>query len=192
MSHDFSLIATLAAAFGLALIFGFAATRVRLPPLVGYLIAGVVIGPATPGFVADVGLAQQLAEVGVILLMFGVGLHFSLDDLLSVKKVAVPGAIVRIVVATLMGFGLTRLWGWTLGAGLVFGLALSVASTVVLLRALDDRGVLETLNGRIAIGWVVVEDLAMVLVLVLLPAIAPGLGGVVAPGAPPPPDLWWA
>jgi CPA2 family monovalent cation:H+ antiporter-2 len=192
MSHEFSLITTLAAAFGLALIFGFAATRVRLPPLVGYLIAGVVIGPATPGFVADVALAQQLAEVGVILLMFGVGLHFSLDDLLSVKKIAVPGAIVRIVVATLMGFGLTRLWGWTAGAGLVFGLALSVASTVVLLRALDDRGVLETVNGRIAIGWVVVEDLAMVLVLVLLPAIAPALGGVAAEGAPPPTNLWAA
>src|SRR5688572_7648524 len=151
MPHDVSLITTLASAFGMALVLGFAATKVKLPPLVGYLLAGILIGPATPGFVADVALAQQLAEVGVILLMFGVGLHFSLDDLLSVKKIAVPGAVVRIIVATLMGVGLTRLWGWTPGAGLVFGLALSVASTVVLLRALEDRGVLETANGRIAI-----------------------------------------
>jgi CPA2 family monovalent cation:H+ antiporter-2 len=175
--HDFSLITTLAAGFGLALIFGFAATRVKLPPLVGYLVAGIIIGPATPGFVADVALAQELAEVGVILLMFGVGLHFSLADLLSVKKIAVPGAVTQIAAATAMGFGLAYWWGWSTGAGLVFGLSLSVASTVVLLRALEDRGALDTLNGRIAVGWLVVEDVATVLVLVLLPALAPGLGG---------------
>src|SRR5688500_16838564 len=157
MPHDVSLITTLAAGFGLALLFGFAVTKIKLPPLVGYLLAGIVIGPATPGFVADVGLSQQLAEIGVILLMFGVGLHFSLDDLLSVKKIAVPGAIVQIVVATLIGLGLARIWGWSVGAGLVFGLSLSVASTVVLLRALEDRGLLDSVTGRIAIGWLVVE-----------------------------------
>src|SRR5687768_15972695 len=178
MPHDVSLITTLASAFGMALVLGFAATKVKLPPLVGYLLAGILIGPATPGFVADVALAQELAEVGVILLMFGVGLHFSLNDLLAVKKIALPGAVVQILVATLLGLGVALLWGWSVGAGLVFGLALSVASTVVLLRALEDRGVLESLNGRIAVGWLVVEDLAMVLVLVLLPALAESLGGV--------------
>src|SRR5688572_24430099 len=177
MPHDISLITTLAAGLGLALILGFAATRVKLPPLVGYLVAGILIGPATPGFVADVVLARQLAEVGVILLMFGVGLHFSLADLNAVRKIAVPGSIIRIVAATLMGFAVARLWGWTAGAALVFGLALSVASTVVLLRALEDRGVLESLNGRIAIGWVIVEDLVMVLALVIVPALSPALGG---------------
>lgn len=176
MPHDTSLITTLAAGFGLALVFGFVAARLRLPPLVGYLLAGIVIGPATPGFVADVGLAQQLAEVGVILLMFGVGLHFSIDDLLSVRKIALPGAVGQILAATFMGLVVARLWGWTTAEGLVFGLALSVASTVVLLRALEDRGLLESLNGRIAVGWLVVEDLAMVLVLVLLPPLAEALG----------------
>src|SRR5688572_30185060 len=177
MPHDVSLITTLASAFGMALVLGFAATKVKLPPLVGYLLAGILIGPATPGFVADVALAQELAEVGVILLMFGVGLHFSLNDLLAVKKIALPGAVVQILVATLLGLGVALLWGWSVGAGLVFGLALSVASTVVLLRALEDRGLLDTVNGSIAVGWLVVEDLAMVLVLVLLPAIAGWLGG---------------
>ena len=180
MAHSVPLIATLAAAFGLALLLGFLATRIRLPPLVGYLLAGILIGPATPGFVADVALSQQLAEVGVILLMFGVGLHFSLADLLSVKKIAVPGAVVQIIVATAMGYWLARVWGWSGSAGLVFGLALSVASTVVLLRALEDRGVLDSLNGSIAVGWLIVEDLAMVLVLVLLPALASPAGGAVA------------
>lgn len=180
MAHSVPLIATLAAAFGLALLLGFLATRIRLPPLVGYLLAGILIGPATPGFVADVALSQQLAEVGVILLMFGVGLHFSLADLLSVKKIAVPGAVVQIIVATAMGYWLARVWGWSTPAGLVFGLALSVASTVVLLRALEDRGVLDSLNGSIAVGWLIVEDLAMVLVLVLLPALAPHAGTAVA------------
>jgi CPA2 family monovalent cation:H+ antiporter-2 len=151
--------------------------RVRLPALVGYLAAGIAIGPATPGFVADVALASQLAEIGVMLLMFGVGLHFSLDDLLEVKGIALPGAVLQITVATLMGMGLSHLWGWSLGAGLVFGLALSVASTVVLLRALEDRGQLDSFNGRIAIGWLVVEDLVTVLMLVLLPALAGPLGG---------------
>ena len=177
MQHDISLITTIAAALGLGLLFGMLAVRLRLPALVGYLAAGVIIGPATPGFVADVHLASQLAEIGVMLLMFGVGLHFSLDDLLEVKGIALPGAILQIAVATLLGIGLTHLWGWDLGAGLVFGLALSVASTVVLLRALEDRGELDSFNGRIAVGWLVVEDLVTVLVLVLLPALAGPLGG---------------
>jgi CPA2 family monovalent cation:H+ antiporter-2 len=177
MHHNISLITTIAAALGFGLLFGMLAVRVRLPALVGYLAAGIAIGPATPGFVADVALASQLAEIGVMLLMFGVGLHFSLDDLLEVKGIALPGAILQITVATLMGMGLSHLWGWSLGAGLVFGLALSVASTVVLLRALEDRGQLDSFNGRIAIGWLVVEDLVTVLMLVLLPALAGPLGG---------------
>ena len=177
MPHDVPLITTIAAALGLALLMGFVAARLRLPALVGYLIAGIIIGPATPGFVADIELSNQLAEIGVMLLMFGVGLHFSLDDLLAVRRIALPGAIVQIVVATLLGIGVTALWGWSLAAGIVFGLALSVASTVVLLRALESRGVLESVNGRIAVGWLVVEDLVMVLVLVLLPPFSVWLGG---------------
>ena len=177
MPHNLSLITTIAAALGLALIFGFIAARLRMPPLVGYLLAGVLIGPSTPGFVADVNLAGQLAEIGVMLLMFGVGLHFSLDDLLAVKRIAIPGAIVQIAVATVMGMGVATYWGWEPGAALIFGLALSVASTVVLLRALEARGVLDSINGRIAVGWLVVEDLVMVLVLVLLPPLAGLLGG---------------
>ena len=177
MPHDVPLITTIAAALGLALIMGFVAARLKLPALVGYLIAGIIIGPATPGFVADVELSNQLAEIGVMLLMFGVGLHFSLDDLLAVRRIALPGAIVQIAVATLFGIGVTALWGWSIAAGVVFGLALSVASTVVLLRALEDRGVLESVNGRIAVGWLVVEDLVMVLVLVLLPPLSVWLGG---------------
>jgi monovalent cation:H+ antiporter-2, CPA2 family len=175
--HDVPLITTIAAALGLALIMGFIATRLRLPALVGYLIAGIIIGPATPGFVADIELSNQLAEIGVMLLMFGVGLHFSLEDLLAVRRIALPGAIVQIVAATLLGIGVTAVWGWSLAAGIVFGLALSVASTVVLLRALESRGVLESVNGRIAVGWLVVEDLVMVLVLVLLPPFSVWLGG---------------
>jgi len=177
MDHNISLITTIAAALGLGLVFGMLAVRLRLPALVGYLAAGVIIGPATPGFVADVALASQLAEIGVMLLMFGVGLHFSLDDLLEVKGIALPGAVLQIAVATLLGMGLAYWWDWGLGAGLVFGLALSVASTVVLLRALEDRGQLDSFNGRIAVGWLVVEDLVTVLVLVLLPALAGPLGG---------------
>ena len=178
------LVVTLAAALGLALALGFVAARLKLPALVGYLLAGVLIGPFTPGFVADVALAGQLAEVGVMLLMFGVGLHFSIDDLLAVRKVAVPGAVVQMAVATAMGAGVAMWWGWTLPAAVVFGLALSVASTVVLLRALESRGQLESGNGRIAVGWLVVEDLAMVLVLVLLPALSALLGGSAADGSP--------
>ncbi|WP_027165390.1 cation:proton antiporter [Mesorhizobium sp. WSM3224] len=177
MPHDTPLIATIVAGLGLAFVFGALANRFRIPPLVGYLVAGVLVGPNTPGFVADTGLANELAEIGVILLMFGVGLHFSLKDLLSVRAIAVPGAIVQIGFATLLGVGLAWLLGWSPGAGLVFGLALSVASTVVLLRALQERRLIETERGRIAVGWLIVEDLAMVLALVLLPALAGVLGG---------------
>ncbi len=178
--HDgMTLISTLAAAFGLALVLGLLAQWARLPALVGYLLAGVLIGPHTPGFVGDVHLAQQLSEVGVMLLMFGVGLHFSVGDLVSVKGIALPGALVQMAAATAMGAGLAHWWwGWDLGASLVFGLALSVASTVVLLRALESRELLHTGNGRIAVGWLVVEDLAMVLALVLMPVLSgPGEGG---------------
>jgi CPA2 family monovalent cation:H+ antiporter-2 len=153
------------------------ANKIGVPPLVGYLVAGIIAGPATPGFVADVQLTGQLAEIGVMLMMFGVGLHFSIEDLMSVRRIAIPGAIVQILVATISGGAVAMLWGWSLGAALVFGLSLSVASTVVLLRALESRHQVETLNGRIAVGWLVVEDLAVVLVLVLLPALAPLLGG---------------
>jgi CPA2 family monovalent cation:H+ antiporter-2 len=177
MPHEISLISTIAAAFGLAMALGFVASRLRMPPLVGYLVAGILIGPTTPGFVADLELASQLAEIGVMLLMFGVGLHFSLDDLLAVKRIAVPGAIVQIMVATALGMATATYWGWDIGAALVFGLSLSVASTVVLLRALETRGVLDSINGRIAVGWLIVEDLVMVLVLVLLPPFAGLLGG---------------
>ena len=177
MPHGVALISTLATAFGAALILGFIAARLRMPALVGYLLAGVLIGPFTPGFVADTGLAAELAEIGVMLLMFGVGLHFSLQDLLDVRKVALPGAVLQIAAATGLGALVAHQWGWSWGAALVFGLALSVASTVVLLRALEARGVLDSMNGRIAVGWLVVEDLAMVLVLVLLPPIAGALGG---------------
>ncbi|MGX9119723.1 YbaL family putative K(+) efflux transporter [Mesorhizobium sp. BHbsci] len=177
MPHDTPLIATIVAGLGLAFVFGAIANRFRIPPLVGYLIAGVLVGPNTPGFVADAGLANELAEIGVILLMFGVGLHFSLKDLLSVRAIAVPGAIVQIGFATALGAALAWMLGWSMGAGLVFGLALSVASTVVLLRALQERRLIETERGRIAVGWLIVEDLAMVLALVLLPALAGVLGG---------------
>ncbi len=184
MVHNVSLISTIAAGMGLALVFGFVATRIKLPPLVGYLLAGVCVGPFSPGFVADAGIANQLSEIGIKLLMFGVGLHFSVEDLMSVKRIAVPGAIVQIIVATGLGAGVAALWGWGLGAGIVFGLALSVASTVVLIKALESRGILETMNGRIAIGWLVVEDLVLVLVLVLLPPFAV-LMGAEAPAAVP-------
>jgi CPA2 family monovalent cation:H+ antiporter-2 len=177
MPHEIRLITTIAAALGAAIVMGFLAARLRMPPLVGYLLAGIIIGPATPGFVADIELTAQLAEIGVMLLMFGVGLHFSFEDLMVVRRIAVPGAIVQIVVATLLGMGTALFWGWSPGEALVFGLALSVASTVVLLRALEARGVLDSVNGRIAVGWLIVEDLVMVLVLVLLPALAGLLGG---------------
>ena len=190
MPHSIGLITTIAAGLGLALIMGLLAARLRMPPLVGYLVAGIIVGPHTPGFNADMGLAAQLAEIGVMLLMFGVGLHLSLEDLLSVRRIALPGAVVQIGVATLLGMGVATMWGWDLGAGLVFGLALSVASTVVLLRALEDRGLLESINGRIAVGWLVVEDLAMVLVLVLLPPLAGVLGGNAGGGTEAGASFW--
>src|SRR5688572_261607 len=183
MPHESKLIALIAVGFVLALAFGFLAARVRLPPLVGYLVAGIAIGPFTPGFVADSDLASELAEIGVILLMFGVGLHFSIATLLRVRNIALPGAVAQIAVATAIGAGLSRWWGWDLSAGLVFGLALSVASTVVLLRALEQRNELDTEQGRIAVGWLIVEDLAMVLALVFLPALAAVTQGEdIAPG----------
>jgi len=177
MTHHMPLISTLVIGLVLAFVLGALAQRLRISPLVGYLLAGVVIGPATPGFVADIGLANQLAEIGVILLMFGVGLHFSLKDLLSVRAIAVPGAVAQITVATLLGMALAAAMGWDIAAGLVFGFALSVASTVVLLRALQERRLVETERGRIAVGWLIVEDLATVLALVMLPALAPILKG---------------
>jgi CPA2 family monovalent cation:H+ antiporter-2 len=177
MPHDTALVVTIAAGLGLALILGLLAVRLRLPPLVGYLVAGIAVGPYSPGFVADAALAQQLAEIGVILLMFGVGIHFSVGDLLAVRRIALPGAAVQIVLATVLGAAVSHLWGWTWGEGIVFGLCLSVASTVVLLRSLEDRGLLDSVDGRIAVGWLIVEDLATVLVLVLLPALALTLGG---------------
>ncbi len=176
MPHSTTLVTTIVAALGLAFVLGTLAHRFRVSPLVGYLLAGVLVGPFTPGFVADQGLASELAEIGVILLMFGVGLHFSVKDLLSVKAIAVPGALLQMTFGTLLGLGLARMMGWSLAAGLVFGLALSVASTVVTLRALQDRRLVETDRGRIAVGWLVVEDFAMVLALVLLPALAGLLG----------------
>lgn len=183
MPHDVDLIVLLAVGFGVALFFGYLAARLRLPPLIGYLIAGIIISPNTPGIEADMHLANQLAELGVMFLMFGVGMHFSLNDLLLVRRIAVPGAILQIAVATLLGVGVSMLWGWNFGSALVFGLSLSCASTVVLLKALGDRGLLDSVNGKIAVGWLLVEDLVMVLVLVLLPATAVLLGGKAPAGA---------
>jgi len=177
MPHDVSLIATVAVGFALAFPFGFIAQRLRLPPLVGYLMAGVAMGRFAPGFVADNALTGQLAEIGVMLLMFGVGLHFSTGDLMAVRGIAIPGAIAQIIIATSIGTVMALSWGWSLGAGLVLGLSLSVASTVVLLKALEERNGVTTPNGRIAVGWLVVEDMVMVLMLVLLPAFAEVLGG---------------
>ena len=177
MPHNTPLISTIVVALALAWAFGALAHRLKAPPLVGYLLAGIAIGPFTPGFVADQGLANELSEIGVILLMFGVGLHFSLDDLLSVKAIAIPGAVVQIAFATALGMSFAWWLDWPIGAGIVFGLALSVASTVVLLRAMQERRLIETERGRIAVGWLIVEDLAMVLALVLLPALAPVFKG---------------
>lgn len=188
MEHNVSLITTIATGFGIALILGFIAERLKIPALVGYLLAGILIGPSTPGFVADVHIASQLSEIGVMLLMFGVGLHFSLNDLLSVRRIAVPGAVVQMGLATALGMLMAWGWGWHWSAGLIFGLSLSCASTVVLLKALEVRGILESMNGRIAVGWLVVEDLACVLVLVLMPPLAGALDGAAAiQGAAP---LW--
>jgi len=190
MPHDVALIETVAIGLTFAFLAGLLAVRVGLPPLVGYLLAGIAVGPFTAGFVADVKLAPQLAEIGVILLMFGVGMHFSIGDLWAVSGIAIPGAIGQIAVATALGAGVAHLWGWPLEAGLMFGLALSVASTVVLLRALEDRGLVKTGDGRIAVGWLVVEDLVMVLSLVLLPALV----GPAHPqaGRPVPGGIWGA
>jgi monovalent cation:H+ antiporter-2, CPA2 family len=175
MPHYTPLISTIVVALVLAFAFGVLAQRLRFSPLVGYLLAGILISPFTPGYVADQGLANELAEIGVILLMFGVGLHFSLEDLLSVGRIAIPGAITQIASATLLGVALAWGLGWPMSTGFVFGLALSVASTVVLLRAMQERRLLETERGRIAVGWLIVEDIAMVFTLVLLPALAPAL-----------------
>lgn len=172
MHADISLIATIAAAFSLALVFGVITEKIGIPALVGYLLAGIAISPATPGFVGDMHVASQLAEIGVMLLMFGVGLHFSVKDLLHVKSIAIPGAIVQMTMATLMGAAVASFWGWTLSAAIVFGVSLSCASTVVLIKALERQGVLESMNGRIAVGWLVVEDLVTVIALVLLPTLA--------------------
>ncbi|KQX19986.1 MULTISPECIES: YbaL family putative K(+) efflux transporter [unclassified Sphingomonas] len=182
MPHATPLIATVVAGLTLAFLFGALAQRLRIPPLVGYLMAGVAVGPFTPGYVADQHLANELAELGVILLMFGVGLHFSVRDLMAVRKIAIPGAIAQIGVAILMGIGLAAMLGWSVAGGFVFGLALSVASTVVLLRALQERNILDTDRGKIAVGWLIVEDLVMVLALVLLPALAQGGGSGAAIG----------
>ncbi len=190
MEHHFSLITTIASGFAMALIFGVLAERLRLPALVGYLLAGVLIGPGTPGFVADVHIASQLSEIGVMLLMFGVGLHFSLRDLLAVKRIAIPGAVLQMSIATFLGMGVALWWGWAWGSALVFGVSLSCASTVVLLKALETRGILDTMNGKIAIGWLVVEDLATVFILVLLPPLAGLLSGQSASFSLNQPDLW--
>ncbi|MCP8940888.1 cation:proton antiporter [Alsobacter sp. SYSU M60028] len=183
MDHGVPLISTIAVSFVLAFCLAFLAHKARLPPLVGYLLAGVVIGPFTPGFVADAGLAGQLAEVGVILLMFGVGLHFSPADLIAVRGIAIPGALAVIALVTAAGAALGVLWGWSLAGAVVFGLCLSVASTVVLLRALEERNALSTTAGRVAVGWLVVEDMAMVLVLVLLPPVAALAGPQAGPSS---------
>lgn len=177
MAHATPLITTLVSGLCLAFIFGAIANRLRISPLVGYLLAGVIAGPHTPGFHADLNLANELAEIGVILLMFGVGLHFSMKDLLSVKAIALPGAVAQMAAATFLGIGLGYFMGWSIGTSIVFGLALSTASTVVLLRSMQQRRLIETERGRIAVGWLIVEDLAMVLALVLLPALAGILGG---------------
>ncbi|MGH8243727.1 MAG: cation:proton antiporter, partial [Steroidobacteraceae bacterium] len=176
MDHGTPLIATIVGGLGLAFLFGALANRLRMSPIVGYLLAGVAVGPFTPGFVADQSIANGLAEIGVILLMFGVGMHFSFRDLLAVRAIALPGAVVQIGAATLMGVGLGHWLGWSWEAGIIFGLSLSVASTVVLVRALEERGLVTSERGRIAVGWLIVEDIAMVLALVLLPALGDSLG----------------
>jgi CPA2 family monovalent cation:H+ antiporter-2 len=181
MPHETPLIATVVIGLSLAFLLGLIAQRLRLPMLAGYLLAGIIIGPFTPGYVADQELATELAELGVILLMFGVGLHFSVKDLLSVKTIAIPGALGQIIVATAAGLGLALIMGWGIGAGLIFGLSLSVASTVVLLRALQDRDLVASDRGRIAVGWLIVEDVVMVLALVLIPPLAGLLGGITQP-----------
>jgi CPA2 family monovalent cation:H+ antiporter-2 len=175
--NEISLISTIATGLAFALVGGLAASRMRLPPLVGYLVAGIAVGPYTPGFVGDTKVAAELAEIGVMLMMFSVGMHFSLNDLFAVRRIALLGAIAQIIIATALGVGTALLWGWSMPAGLVLGLSLSVASTVVLLRELQERQMFGSARARIAVGWVIVEDLVTVLVLVLLPALAVSLGG---------------
>src|SRR5215211_7671304 len=182
--HAPPLIATIVLGLGLAFILGTIANRLRVSPLVGYLLAGVVVGPFTPGYIADQGLAPQLAEIGVILLMFGVGLHFSIKDLLSIRAVVIPGALLQVALSSLFGFGLALLAGWSGGTALVFGIALSVASTVVLTRALQERRLMETERGHLAVGWLIVQDLLMILVLVMLPAVAAVIGQQAGTGGP--------
>ena len=177
MPHNIDLVTTIAVSFGLAMVLGLVAARLRMPPMIGYLLAGVLIGPFTPGFVADISLARQLADIGVILLMFGVGLHFSLGDLWAVRRIAIPGALAQMSAATALGVATALSWDWRPGSAIVLGLALSVASTVVLMRALESRGALQSINGRIAVGWLIVQDLVTVLVLVLLPTLASMAGG---------------
>lgn len=172
IAHNLPLITTITIGFTAAFACGLIANKIKLSPIVGYLLAGILIGPMTPGFVADVKIAEELSELGIILLMFGVGLHFSIRDLLDVKRIALPGAIVQIAAATILGALLASTWGWDIQSGLVLGLALSVASTVVLLRALEEHNLLQSTNGNIAVGWLIVEDIVMVLALVLLPAVA--------------------
>jgi CPA2 family monovalent cation:H+ antiporter-2 len=180
MDHNLNLITTLAVGFGAALVLGFIAERIKIPALVGFLVAGILIGPATPGFVADIHIAQQLSEIGVMLLMFGVGLHFSPGDLMAVRRIAIPGAIVQLGATTLVGMSLALWWSWSMGGALIFGLSLACASTVVLLKSLESRNLLDTMNGRIAVGWLVVQDLVTVMVLVLLPPLAGVLGSTTA------------
>ena len=180
MEHGLTLITTLAAGFAIALVFGFVAERLKIPALVGYLLAGIIISPSTPGYVADINVASQLSEIGVMLLMFGVGLHFSMTDLLKVKAIAVPGAIAQMAIATVLGAAVAHFWDWTWGQSLVFGMCLSCASTVVLMKALESQGILESHDGRIAVGWLVVEDIMTVLILVLLPPMSSMLGGTVS------------
>ncbi|WP_434478756.1 cation:proton antiporter domain-containing protein [Gemmatimonas sp.] len=183
MHPETALLVTLAGAFGVAFVFGLIAAKLRMPPLVGYLLAGMTLGPHSPGFVADVELAGQLADIGVILLMFGVGLHFSPGDLMKVRRIALPGALLQMLVALALGTSLARSWGWAAGGAIVFGLSLSVASTVVVLRVLEDRNLLDSVDGRIAVGWLVVEDLFVVIALVLLPAVLEAVGGSASGGA---------
>lgn len=172
MLHSTPLLTLIMTAFALAFLFGMVANYLNLSPIVGFLLAGVAIGPATPGYIADANLVQELAEIGVILLMFGVGLHFSWKDLTEVKYIALPGALFQILIATLLGMILANFMGWSMGSGVIFGLALSVASTVVLLRALQERNILQTHRGQIAVGWLIVEDLVVVIALVMLPPLA--------------------
>lgn len=170
--QELPLVSTIAIGLSAAFVCGFIATKFRLSPLVGYLLAGIIIGPHSPGFIADIDIAEQLSEIGIVLLMFGVGLHFSITDFMEVRRIATVGAIVRIAIVTYIGYFLATLWGWSTGAGLIFGLCLSVASTVVLLRTLEENHLMQTITGRISIGWLIVEDIAMILAMVMIPALA--------------------